>query len=242
MNLETGRKRDRLRALVVDDAPDLAALVEGLLTKEGFEVETVGDGETALERVRELDPDIVVLDVALPGIDGIETCLRLRAVTDAYVLMLTARDEEADRVIGLSAGADDYLVKPFSSRELVARVRALLRRPRAGASPELRRFEALVVDVGMRTATVDGVPVHLTKTQFDLLDALSARPRTTMSRAQLLELVWGPRWYGDDHVVDVHMSALRRKLGDDPRAPKYIETVRGFGFRMVTRDRTSARA
>lgn len=223
---------------MVDDAPEIVALVEGLLVNEGFDVLTASDGETALECMSEFDPEVVVLDLALPGMDGVATCLQIRTFSDAYILMLTGKGAEADRVIGLTAGADDYLAKPFSSRELVARVHALLRRPRAReATGHVRRLGDLVVDPVSRTVTVGERPVELTKTEFDLLDALASSPGLTLSRGQLVDRVWGPSWYGDDHVVDVHMSKLRRKLGDDPRSPRYIETVRGFGFRIERRTR-----
>jgi DNA-binding response OmpR family regulator len=169
----------------------------------------------------------------LPGIDGVEACRRIRAFSDAYIIMLTAKSDEVDKLVGLSVGADDYLTKPFSPRELVARVRAMLRRPRvAVVGPDLRRFGELEVDPAGREVRVDGRPVELTRTEFDLLDTLSAQPRVAFSRRQLLEHVWGGDWYGDDHVIDVHVGNLRHKLGDDATAPRYIRTVRGVGYRM----------
>ena len=228
-----GRPAGRPRALVVDDEQPLVALVRSYLERDGFEVAEAGDGERAVELVRELAPDVVVLDVMLPGIDGIEACRRIRRFSDAYVLMLTARADELDKIVGLSTGADDYLTKPFSPGELVARVRALLRRPRGGApGGEPRRFGDLVVDPLAREVRRGGEPVELTRLEFDLLDALSESPRTAFSRAQLLERVWGPGWFGDEHVVDVHVANLRRKLGDDGSAPRYVLTVRGVGYRM----------
>ncbi|MEX2645892.1 MAG: response regulator transcription factor [Gaiellaceae bacterium] len=225
----------RPRALVVEDEAPLAALVRSYLEREGFEVATAGDGETAVELARERSPDVIVLDLMLPGIDGIEACRRIRAFSDAYVVMLTARAEEVDKIVALSTGADDYVTKPFSPGELVARIRAMLRRPRA-ASPEgepPRRFGDLTVDPLAREVRQDGEPVELTRLEFDLLDALSERPRLAFSRRQLLERVWGP-WFGDEHVVDVHVANLRRKLGDDARRPRYILTVRGVGYRIGT--------
>jgi DNA-binding response OmpR family regulator len=179
---------------------------------------------------------VIVLDLMLPGIDGVEACRRIRRFSDAYILMLTAKTEEADKIVGLSTGADDYVTKPFSPGELVARVRALLRRPRGEAVPVVedgaRRFGTLVVDPSAREVVLDGEAIELTKLEFDLLETLSAEPRVAFSRAQLLERVWGPSWFGDDHVVDVHVANLRRKLGDDPAAPRYVRTVRGVGYRM----------
>lgn len=176
---------------------------------------------------------MIILDLMLPGIDGIEVCRRVRAFSDAYILILTARGEEIDRVTGLSVGADDYVVKPFSPRELSARVQALLRRPRRDQDPEpLRSFGELVIDAAAREVTLPGAPVDLTRTEFDLLETLSARPRAVFERGRLLEHVWSSDRYGDDHVLDVHVANLRRKLGDDPTVSCYIRTVRGVGFRM----------
>ena len=225
----------RPRALVVDDEAPLVELVRTYLEREGFEVATAADGERAIELVRVLAPDVIVLDVMLPGIDGIEACRRIRGFSDAYVLMLTARAEEVDKIVGLSTGADDYLTKPFSPGELVARVRALLRRPRQAAvptAPPTRRFGDLMIDPLGREVRTGTELIELTRLEFDLLDALSERPRVVFSRAQLLERVWGPTWFGDEHVVDVHIANLRRKLGDDGAAPRYIRTVRGVGYRM----------
>ena len=176
---------------------------------------------------------MIVLDLMLPGLDGIEACRRIRQFSDAYIVMLTARADESDKLVGLSTGADDYVTKPFSPPELVARVRAMLRRPRAGAvSVASRRFGELEIDPAAREVRVAGEPVELTKLEFDLLDVLSAEPRVAFSRGQLLERVWGPGWFGDDHVVDVHLANLRRKLGDDASAQRYVRTVRGVGYRI----------
>ena len=226
----------RIRALVVEDEAPLARLVSSYLEREGFEVSAAADGERAVELARELRPDVIVLDLMLPGVDGIETCRRIRAFSDAYIVMLTARAEEVDKIVGLSVGADDYVTKPFSPGELVARVRAMLRRPRAGAeSPaSLRRFGDLVVDPAAREVLLGGRPVELTRLEFDLLDVLSESPRVAFSRRRLLDHIWGESWFGDDHVVDVHIANLRQKLGDDPRSPRYIRTVRGVGYRMGT--------
>jgi DNA-binding response OmpR family regulator len=224
------------RALVVDDAPEFRELVGSVLRREGFRVDLAADGDSALAIARASEPDVVVLDIGLPGIDGVEVCRRLRTFSDAYVVMVTGRQDEVDKLIGLSVGADDYVTKPFSNRELVARIRAMLRRPRSsGAAPgraAVRRFGALEVDVAAREVRVDGRVVELTRIEFDLLETLSDQPRVALSRTQLLESVWGPSWFGDDHVVDVHMSKLRQKLGEDPREPRFVRTVRGVGYRL----------
>jgi len=229
-----GRFPARLRALVVDDEPPLVRLVARYLERDGFEVASAADGERAVELARDHRPDVIVLDLMLPGIDGIEACRRIRTFSDAYIVMLTARAEEIDKLLGLSIGADDYLTKPFSPRELVARIRAMLRRPR-GAAPDAtppRRFGDLVIDPAAREVHRGGQPVELTRLEFDLLDALSEHPRVVHGRRQLLARVWGQDWFGDDHLVDVHVANLRRKLGDDPRRPRYVRTVRGVGYRM----------
>ena len=230
-----------LRVLVVDDERALAEVVASYLRREGFEVTLAHDGPAAVDAAREGKPDLVVLDVMLPGFDGVEVCRQLRGFTDAYIIMLTARDEEIDKIVGFSVGADDYLVKPFSPRELIARVRAMLRRPRAvvghrdGASEaEPLTFGAMSLDTVARTVTVDSSPVDLTRTEFDLLAAMAARPRAAFTRRQLLDSVWGDGWFGDEHVVDVHVGHVRKKLGDDGPTPTYIRTVRGVGYGMVT--------
>jgi DNA-binding response OmpR family regulator len=224
------------RALVVEDEAPLARLLAGYLEREGFEVSTCGDGEHAVELARERDPELIVLDLMLPGLDGIEACRRIRAFSDAYVVMLTARAEETDKIVGLSTGADAYVTKPFSPGELMARVRAMRRRPRASrerpAPP--RRFGDLLVDPAAREVRLAGEAVELTRLEFDLLDAFSEHPRLVWSRRRLLERVWGPEWVGDDHLVEVHVANLRRKLGDDPRSPRFVQTVRGVGYRMGT--------
>jgi len=224
-----------LRALGVDDEPPLVKVVSRYLEREGFEVASAGDGEHAIALARELDPDVIVLDLMLPGIDGIEACRQIRSFSDAYIVMLTARVEEIDRIVGLSTGADDYVTKPFSPGELMARVRAMLRRPRPSRAQEplgARRFGDLEIDPQAREVRLAGEPIELTKLEFDLLDALSAEPRVVFSRERLLERVWGGEWFGDDHVVDVHIANLRTKLSDDPRNPRYVRTVRGVGYRM----------
>jgi DNA-binding response OmpR family regulator len=218
-----------LKVLIVEDDPQMAASTLALLERASFTVAVCHDAESGLEQARALPADLVVLDLHLPGIDGIEACRRLRTFSDAYVIMLTALDTVPDRVIGLSVGADDYMTKPYSPRELVARIRAMQRRPRATGDPDpVRRFGALQIDPGTREVTVAGEAIELTRTEYDLLGTLAAQPRTTLGRRQLLELVWGEDWFGDDHVIDVHVSNLRRKLGD----PGYVVTVRGYGYRI----------
>ncbi len=214
-----------VRILVVDDEPPIVELVRGYLQREGYDVSVAGDGSAAVEVARAERPDVVILDLMLPGIDGIEVCRQIRTFSDAYILMLTARSEEIDRIVGLSVGADDYLVKPFSPRELVARVKALLRRPRLSAPAQ--QPEDLVVDVARRTVTAHGQSVTLTTTEFDILAALARDPGIVISRSQLLDRVWGPEFVGDDHLVDVHVANLRHKIGDG-----FIDTIRGVGYRL----------
>jgi two-component system, OmpR family, alkaline phosphatase synthesis response regulator PhoP len=221
------------RVLVVDDEAPMVELVREYLRSEGMEVAVAGDGPAALDAVRDRRPDVVVLDVMLPGLDGFEVLRRVRTFSDAYVIMLTARAEEIDRIVGLSVGADDYMVKPFSPRELVARVKALLRRPRAatGDARSLTLGE-LVIDEPTRTVTLRGEPVALTTVEFDLLLTLAREPGVVFPRQRLLDRVWGMDYVGDEHVVDVHLGNLRRKLGEDARRPTYIETIRGVGYRF----------
>jgi DNA-binding response OmpR family regulator len=228
-----------LRAMVVEDEIELAALVGSYLERGGFEVALCYDGAQAVAQAREVDPDVIVLDLGLPGLDGVEVCREVRTFSDAYVVMLTARSEEVDTLIGLSVGADDYLTKPFSPRELIARVQAMLRRPRPlrgtdGVEDTKRTFGPLVIDPVGRDVWLDGDPVALTRTEFDLMAALSERPQMAFDRRQLIEAVWGATWVGDEHLVDVHVGHLRRKLGDDAQQTRFVRTVRGVGYRMGT--------
>jgi DNA-binding response OmpR family regulator len=221
------------RVLVIEDTPDTRELIVGVLRGQGLDVDSVGDGAAGMDRVASWGPDVVVLDIGLPGMDGVEVCRRLRAISEAYVVMLTGRSDEIDKVVGLSVGADDYVTKPFSSRELAARVQAMLRRARPGTAPSaLRRLGGLTIDSAGHEVLLDGAAVELTRREFGLLDVLSAEPNVAFTRAQLLERVWGASWFGDDHLVDVHISNLRRKIEPDPKAPRYIRTVRGVGYRM----------
>jgi DNA-binding response OmpR family regulator len=223
------------RVLLVDDEAPILELVRGYLEREGMDVIEAADGQVGLELIRQRAPDVIVLDVMLPGLDGFEVLRRAREFSDAYVIMLTARAEEIDRIVGLSVGADDYLLKPFSPRELVARIKALLRRPRAGRregdSGVLDRGD-LVIDARRRRVTVSGEPIALTTIEFDLLVALAEEPGIVLDRQRLLDRVWGMDYVGDEHVVDVHLTNLRRKLGEDAAAPRFIETVRGVGYRL----------
>jgi DNA-binding response OmpR family regulator len=220
------------RILVVDDEVPILDLVRGYLEREGFEVATAADGPAGLAAVRAGNPDVVILDVMLPGLDGIEVCRQLRTFSDAYVLMLTARSEEIDRIMGLTVGADDYLVKPFSPRELVARVKAMLRRPRAETATAAAGPPGLEIDEARRSVRVDARAVELTTIEFDLLAALARDPGVVIRRQALLDRVWGIDFLADDHLVDVHVANLRRKLGDDPAHPRFVETVRGVGYRL----------
>ncbi|MFA7323677.1 MAG: response regulator transcription factor [Candidatus Nanopelagicales bacterium] len=228
---------DALRVLVVDDEIPLTGVISSYLVREGFDVALAHTGPDAVEVARSHRPDLIVLDVMLPGFDGIEACRLIRQFSDAYIIMLTARDEEVDKVLGLTMGADDYLVKPFSPRELIARVRAMLRRPRSSIAVSAPQppmsIAGLEVDVQARTSLVDGHQVELTRTEFDLLAAMMARPHAVLSRRQLIEAVWGPGWVGDEHVVDVHVNHLRTKLRDDASDPRFIRTVRAVGYGLV---------
>jgi DNA-binding response OmpR family regulator len=227
------------RVLVVDDERALADLVASYLTRDGFEVSMAHDGQQAIDKARQVDPDVMLLDLGLPLIDGVEVCRVVRTFSDCYIVMLTARTEEIDKLIGLAVGADDYLTKPFSPRELLARIHAILRRPRASsgsgqpsAEGPPRVFGALSIDVAAREVHLDGEAVGLTRTEFDLLEALSARPKLVFSRRQLIDAVWDQTWVGDEHMVNVHVGHLRRKLGDDPTSPRFVLTARGVGYRM----------
>ena len=221
------------KILAVDDEENITSIVRAYLEKEGFEVATAADGPTALEMSRKQHPDLVVLDIMLPGMDGIEVLRHLRQESDVYVLMLTAKTEEVDKIIGLSVGADDYLTKPFSPRELVARVKAILRRGRGGHSlDQALSFEHLRIDLNRREVSLEGKQVSLTQLEFDLLHAMASYPGMVFSRDQLLEKIWGHDYYGEDRVVDVHIGLLRKKLGDDPTNPRFIKTLRGVGYKF----------
>ncbi|KXZ61407.1 DNA-binding response OmpR family regulator [Microbacterium laevaniformans] len=226
------------RALVVDDEKPLAQVVAGYLEQDGFEVDIAHDGTSAVMLARQREPEIVILDLGLPGIDGLEACRQIRTFSDCYIIMLTARVEEVDKLIGLSVGADDYITKPFSPRELVARVGVMLRRPRTSVTTDSTMravsFGALSIDDAAREVRRDGELVELTRTEFDVLAALAAAPGQVFTRRAIIGEVWGDDWVTDEHLVDVHVLHLRQKLGDTAQEQKYIRTVRGVGYRMGT--------
>jgi len=211
--------------LVVEDEPAIADAVVRRLRSEGFEARSVGDGKQAVELCRTTKPDLVVLDLMLPGLDGLEVCRRIQADRRVPVVMLTARDDETDLVIGLSVGADDYVTKPFSPRELVARIRAVLRRVDYAAEGVVLRHEGVSLDPATRLVRLHGVQVHLTPTEFDLLAHLLGRPGVVFRREQLLADVWGYADGAGPRTVDSHVRALRRKLGED-----VVRTVHGVGY------------
>lgn len=224
------------KILVVEDNPEISYLIELALADARLEVRAVGDGDRALAAAQDWAPDVVLLDLGIPGPDGVEVCRRLRRFSNAYVLMLTGRAEEVDKLIGLSVGADDYLTKPFSPRELLARVQAMLRRPRELAGAAAAEPGPVEIDLEAREVRVAGEVVELTKIEFDLLAALMENARQVHTRDQLRERVWGGSWLADDHAVDVHMSNLRRKLSATGETGM-ITTVRGVGYRYVPEDR-----
>ena len=221
------------RILIADDEPDLRKMLTAYLEAEGFETSVATDGNQALERVRADRPDLIVLDVGMPGIDGFEVLRRVRAESDVPVIMLTARSEEVDRVVGLTVGADDYVTKPFSPRELAARIKAVLRRGRRPGDEEVLRFPGLTIDLARREVLRDEEPVSLSTLEFDLLAALASAPRRVFTRDQLLQRVWGFDYFGVDRVVDVHIANIRKALGDDAADPAVIGTVRGVGYRFL---------
>ena len=226
------------KVLVVDDEPELTDMLTSYLEASGFNVARAATGEGGLTRLETFEPDIVVLDIGLPDIDGFEVLRRIRARTTTPVIMLTARAEEVDRVVGLTMGADDYVTKPFSPRELVARIGAVLRRV---ATPEPSRdrleFDDFTIDLAQRTVTVDGREVELSQLEFDLLATLAGAPKRVFTRDQLLEQVWGWDHFGVDRVVDVHVSNIRKALGDSPSDPRIIATVRGVGYKLISEPR-----
>ena len=227
-----GRDIGQTSALLVEDTPEFVMLCQRMLENEGFFVSVARDGERGVALARSERPELVLLDITLPGIDGFEVCRQIREFTDAYVIMVTSRDEEVDKIVGLTVGADDYVTKPFSARELSARISAMRRRPRAAEQPDLRSFGSLAIDPAAREVTVDGEIADLTKIEFDILDMLSSSPRRTFTREQLRREVWGGDWFGDDHVIDVHVGNLRKKLGESASEQQHMRTVRGVGYRF----------
>ena len=220
------------KILVIDDEPSIVNLITAYLKPEGYEIHTAMDGPSGFKAVRAFKPDLVILDIMLPGMDGLELLSRLRRESEVYVILLTAKTEETDKIVGLSVGADDYVTKPFSPRELTARVKAALRRIQAGAGPghetSVYAFRHLRLDEGARTVSVDGNPVDLTAIEFDLLKALVENRGRVLSREQLLEKVWGGDYFGEQRVVDVHLGHVRQKLDLED----LIVTVRGVGYRF----------
>jgi two-component system response regulator RegX3 len=225
------------RILVVDDDPGIVDVVVFALRNDGFEVETAGDGERALDLAQRERFDVMVLDLMLPGVSGTEVCRRLRASGNGVpIVMLTARDAEVDRVVGLEVGADDYVTKPFSTAELVSRIRAILRRrelDRAQTRVALTQVGGLRIDFGRHEVRVDERAVRLTPSEFKLLALLAEEPERVFSRRQIMEHLWESEWVGDEHAADVHISNLRRKIERAPGAPERIVTVRGFGYKLV---------
>jgi DNA-binding response OmpR family regulator len=221
---------------VVDDEVAIRDLVGSYLRNEGFEVDEAVDGEDALTRFAGQPPDLVVLDLRLPGLSGLDVLREIRQISPVAVIVLSARADEADKLVGLELGADDYVTKPFSPRELVARVRAVLRRQGDGAvavADEVIRLEGLTVDSGRHEVCVDGESVELTSLEFQLLAALAEAPGRVFTRRQLIERVWGWDFYGDERLVDVHIGNLRRAIGDAADDPRFIGTVRGVGYKCV---------
>jgi len=220
------------KILVIDDEPGILNLVTSYLKADGYEVYTAADGLSGLKAARTFKPDLVILDIMLPGLDGLELLARLRRESDVYVILLTARAEEVDKIVGLSVGADDYMIKPFSPRELVARVKAALRRLKTGAGPRSENavlvFKRLRIAVDGRQVFMDDRLIELTAIEFDLLKALAENRRRVLTREQLLEKVWGYAYFGATRVVDVHLGHVRQKLGE----ANLITTVRGVGYRF----------
>jgi len=246
-------------AVVIEDDPEIRELLETVLTQAGFETRTAGTGLEGVELVRTTDPLVTTLDVSLPDIDGFEVCRRIRGISDTYVVMLTARSEEIDTLIGLDAGADDYQTKPFRPRELRARIEAILRRPRrpvaaatappapapvpaapaAPAADEMLVADGLVIDLPARIVRVDGEQVDLTRSEFDLLAALAGSPGRVLPKNELVRVLWGEAYdtgtlvtEADRRSIEVHLANLRRKIGENPARPRWIRTVRGVGYRF----------
>ena len=224
--------------VLIEDEMSIAEPLRDALEMEGFAVHIGPTGAEGMALVAEHSPDVVLLDVGLPDMDGRDVCRTLRAGSDVPIIMLTARGTETDRVVGLELGADDYVVKPFSVAELAARMRAVLRRsskaPAADAGPSGVTIGDVVLDERTWTATLDGQPLTLPRREFELLQLLMRNAGVVLTREQLMEEVWDANWFGPTKTLDVHISALRRKLGDDPADPRYIHTVRGVGFRFAT--------
>ncbi|MFC3300779.1 response regulator transcription factor [Arthrobacter agilis] len=233
-------------ALIVEDDPDIRELLSITLRMNGFTTVEAATGHEGLAALKQYRPDLITLDLNLPDLDGVEVCRQCRAVSDAYIVMVTARQDEIDRLVGLETGADDFIGKPFSPRELSARVSAMFRRPRTGAAAavpdavpaaeecnEMLRHNDLLMDVEGRVVTLDGQELPLTRIEFDLLETLMTGAQRVWTREALLTRVWGDGWGQDHHLVEVHIRNLRKKLGEDMSNPRFIRTVRGVGYRMM---------
>lgn len=222
------------KILIVDDEKPIVDSIKYTLYKEGYDVVVSYDGEDALEKFKKENPDLIILDIMLPKLSGLEVCRIIRRTSNVPIIMLTAKGEDMDKVIGLELGADDYVPKPFSMRELVARIKAVLRRTKLPVNSvktkEKLEFDDVVIDIKGRIVTKKGVQIDLSPKEFDLLVTLAENEGRVMSREYLLSHVWGEDFYGDDRTVDVHIRWLREKLEDDPSNPKYIQTVRGIGY------------
>ncbi|HEY5549428.1 MAG TPA: response regulator transcription factor [Coriobacteriia bacterium] len=224
--------------LVADDSPKIVEVLDAYLRAEGFDVVTAADGPSALAAVQARRPDLALLDIMMPSIDGLELTKRLQRDYDLPIILITARVDEIDRLIGLEIGADDYIGKPFSPREVVARVKAVLRRLDRSTGDEpahILRISGLVVDPGSRSVEIDGAPIVLTRTEFDLLTVMAAHPGHVYSRMQLMEAGQGVAYEGYERTIDAHVKNLRRKLGEDPKEPRYIQTVFGVGYKLEAR-------
>ena len=219
-------------ALVVEDVDEFVELTRALLVAEGFEVSVAATAAEGVALARSLMPDLVILDITLPDGLGFEVCRVIRTFSDPYIVMVSGRRDEIDKVLGFEVGADDYLTKPFNPRELSARITAMRRRPRATRPSHVRVFGDLTLDPRARELTSAGGGIELTRIEYDLLDVLTASPRRAFTRVELLDQVWGGDWFGDDHIVDVHVANLRRKIGESGRHPRHIKTVRDVGFRF----------
>jgi two-component system OmpR family response regulator len=238
-----------MNILIVEDEVEIAQLIQLYLEREGFTCHICRDGLSALSKFQEIQPDLIILDLMLPGLDGLEVCARIRQQQtgkDPFILILTAKGEEIDRIVGLSTGADDYVVKPFSPRELVARVRALLRRHlRQGGQPQLQQTPHFMVDLEQRLASrlePSGAmePLQLTHLEFELLTTFMSQPGRVWSRTQLIDKLWGSDFFGDERVVDTHVARLRKKVEPDPTNPCFIKTVIGVGYRFEDEANPSA--
>ena len=223
------------KILVIDDEKSVCDLIRAYLEPEGYQIYIANDGLSGLKAARAYNPDLIVLDIMLPGMDGIELLTHLRKESDAYVVMLTAKTEEVDKIIGLSVGADDYITKPFSPRELVARIKAALRRiygPKGIPSRKVLAFKHIRIDAGSREVWLEEEPIELTVIEFDILQTLAEHRGMVLSREQIIESVWGADFYGELRVVDVHIGHIRQKLADED----FISTVRGVGYRFEDKD------